>query len=76
MLKHHGCANEILDAPRAFALLKGGRDGNLPIDLNARRPKLVVHMYGGESNRLNRIIAFRGLLSKRGQRTVRRLRYK
>ena len=54
-----GGALKVGDAPRFFTLLEGEGDGNAAVDVDARRPELIVEVYGGERHGLDRIIARR-----------------
>jgi hypothetical protein len=50
------CPLEIVHASAQLALLEGSRNRDFPVRLDSRRPELVVEMYGGKRNRLNRIV--------------------
>ena len=54
--QHRGGALEQLDAAGQLALLERRRNARGAIDLDARRPELVVQMHGGERHRLDRIV--------------------
>src|ERR1017187_1808736 len=55
--KRLGGADEIIDASGLLIFLKGERDGDGAVGLDAGRPESVVDMDGGEGYRSHRIIA-------------------
>ena len=58
--QHRGGALEQVDAAGQLALLERRRNARGAVDLDARRPELVVEMHGGERHRLDRIVGLGG----------------
>ena len=63
--RHRG-ALEVVDASRLLALLERGRDRDLAVGLDARRPEDVVQLDGREGHRLDGVVV-RRLLGSRAE---------